>query len=176
MRLIDENGRLFGKVNCVDFLIIAVILAVIPGFFYIHSVLRKTPIRHPSKWVRVEVVTFAISEISDLFEEGDQCYDMFGNVDGRLVRILSKDPAYADRLRNAVISRYTTADGQNTVIDTRYEYFAPVFLEFELLCGRSAVNEPWYFRRGPLLISLVKSFNFDSSKYGVMCYVLGIKD
>ena len=162
MKLIDEKGRLFGKINIVDFSIILLFLIIIPTFFYIYEVLGERPTRVPHTWIKVEVVTFTIPEIAELFRPGDVLYDEFGNVDGKLLKILKKDQAYANRLKD--------------VIDNRYRHRIPVFLELELSCTQSMKNEAWYYKRTPLELGLEGSFVFGTGKYSIRCFTIKIRD
>lgn len=165
-KIIDENGRLFGKINIVDFLIIILILIVMPTFLHIHEILSKRPTRVPHTWIKVEAVTFTLPEIAKLFKPGDVSHDEYGNVDGRLLRILKRDQSYSNRLKRATI---------NQSHETRYEHRIPVFLELELSCTLSAEGESWYYRRNSLYITLDYNFEFITDKYIIKCYALKIE-
>jgi len=41
MKIIDGKGRLFGKINIIDFLVIVAILVLIPGFYIGQKLMRK---------------------------------------------------------------------------------------------------------------------------------------
>ena len=101
MKIIDEKGRLFGKINIVDFVIIVLICVIIPAFFHIYKILGKTPTRIPYSWIKVEAVTFTMPEIAELIEPGDISLDGFGNPDGKLLAILKKDEKYGERVKSA---------------------------------------------------------------------------
>lgn len=168
MKIIDEKGRLFGKINILDFLIIVLILVIIPGFFSIYKILGKTPVRIPHEWITVEAVTFTISEIAELIEAGDMSVDGFGNPDGKLVKVLKKGKEYGEKIKSAMIGTSRA----------KYETRIPVFLRVELLCTKSAKNEPWYYRRNHLLVSLEREeeFAFNTKKYRLVCHALKIKE
>ncbi|UCD55448.1 MAG: DUF4330 family protein [Candidatus Omnitrophota bacterium] len=163
MKIIDEKGRLLGKINIVDFSIILLFLIIIPAFFYIYDVLGKKPTRVPHTWVKVEVVTFIIPEIAELFKPGDLSYDAFGDPDGRLLKILKKDHTYSNKIKAAM--------------PNRYRHRMPVFLEMELWCDRSVKANRWYYRRKPLTVNLEGvGFDFEAGKYDVRCFAIKIKD
>lgn len=42
MRIIDEKGRLFGKVNIIDFLVILFLISLTPIFYFAYKILNKT--------------------------------------------------------------------------------------------------------------------------------------
>lgn len=167
MKMIDEKGRLFGKINIVDFLIIIFLIVIIPVFFHAYKILGKQPSIVPHQWIRVEAVTFTIPEFAELFKEGDASYGQDGNLDGKISKILKKPVDYSDRLKK-VIEHKTGV--------SIYKYRIPVFLEFELLCTKSAKGEPWYYRRRPIFASLDEDITFDCSKYRLTCYIIKIKD
>ncbi|MBN1353478.1 MAG: DUF4330 domain-containing protein [Candidatus Omnitrophica bacterium] len=165
MRLIDKEGRLFGKLNVVDFFIIALLIVVIPGFLGMYKILGKRPTWVPSQWVRVKAVTFTIPEIADLLKPGDISYDRFGNTQARLLSVSERDSDYANDLKSAVKSTSMT----------EYEHRMGLILELELLCTKSAENEPFYYMRVPIFASLDEPHEFSSKKYSVKFYVLDIK-
>lgn len=164
MKIVDEKGRLFGKINIVDFFIAILLIGVIPIFLYTYKVLGTAPRRVPLKWIKVEVVVFTLPEIAELFEPGDITFDGYGNADGRLLKVIKRGGDFGHRVHMA------------TTKSTGYaRYRIPVFLELELLCTLSAVGEAWYYRRRPLYISLDKAFTLDTETYSVMCHVMKVK-
>ena len=164
-RFIDEKGRLFGKINIVDFFIIMLLLVIIPGFFYIYNVLAKRPTWVPSKWVRVEAVTFTIPEIAGLIKPG-QVYYNYGTPRAKILKVLKRDEKYSEKIKS-VIDRDKLPE---------YEQRIPVFLEFELLCTHSDEYEPYYFVRAPVRASLEAKHPFDTGTYEIQFYVLKIED
>ena len=49
MRLIDDKGRLFGKLNIIDFLVLVFILCLMPMFYYGWKIMnRPTEIKPPT--------------------------------------------------------------------------------------------------------------------------------
>lgn len=167
MGWIDGKGRLFGKINVVDFLIIMLLFVIVPFFFHIYSILGKMPTRVPYKWIKVEAVTFTMPEFAELFKEGDISCDENGRPDGKLVRLLKKESRYSNVLREVYVVKYGEIFSK--------EYMIPVFLEFELSCAQSAKNEPWYYRRQPLFASIDDKFVFVTDKYRIVCSTLKIE-
>ncbi len=167
MKILDTEGRLFGKINIVDISIILLFLVVIPVFFHIHTILGKRPTMVPYKWIKVEAVTFTIPEIAEFFKEGDISYDANGNPEAKLLKIDKKGDAYGNRLKSAIIDK-----GDNE----KYAYTIPVFLEFELSCTFSTSRKNWYYQRTPLIIGLRNNFCFNTDKYTIDCYALKIGD
>lgn len=166
MKILDEKGNLFGKINIVDFSITFLFLIIIPAFFYMYEVLDKRPTMVPHKWIKAEAVTFTIPEMAELMKPGDISYDEQGNPDGKVLKILKKDKSYSDQIKNAMID----------INNTTYGYKVPVFLELELSCTKSAINEPWYYRRFPLTPSLDRGFAFGTNRYDTYCVMIKIKE
>lgn len=59
MRIIDEKGKLFGKINVIDFLVILFLLSIIPMFYFGYKILTKNPVE-----VVAPVKEFIETEIS----------------------------------------------------------------------------------------------------------------
>ena len=164
MRLLDKKGRLFGKINVIDFLICVLIIVIIPGFFQIYKILGKTPLRVPFKWAKVEAITFTLPEIATLFKPGDVAYDEYGNVDAKLVKVISVDD---QRMRRNMNSE--RIDKKNLP----YAYSIPVLIELELLCTRGPLKaDRWFYRRNPLVVSLDPryTFVFSTDDYSIDCF------
>ena len=41
MKAIDDKGRIFGKINVIDFLVIVIVLVLIPGFYVGQKLMRE---------------------------------------------------------------------------------------------------------------------------------------
>ena len=166
MKLIDAKGRLFGKINIVDFFIIVLLIVIIPGFFYVYTVLAKRPAWVPSKWVKVEAVTFTIPEIADIIKPGDIHY-AFKKPRAKVLKILERDEKYKEKYKMAM----------SKSLIPHYEHRVPVFLELDLLCTKSGENEPFYFERNEVVINMDRTIHtFNTPTYSLKFYVLKIKD
>lgn len=164
MKIIDEKGRLFGRINIIDFLIVVIFLVLIPLFFKIYKVMEKTPVAIAPKWVKVEVLTFILPEMRPLLKEGDVSYDEFGNPDGRLLRVVQKDAAYLDRISKSLKSGGVKGER------------IPLILELKLLCTQSSKGERCYYRREPLMVSIDSAFEFYSGSYMINCFPIKIEE
>jgi hypothetical protein len=165
MKILDERGRLFGKINIVDFLIVVFLVIIIPVFFHVYKILGKRPTWVPSKWVRVEAVSFTLPEIAELLAPGQTSY-AYGEPQAKIVNVLKKDEKYSENLKSAMRKKSLP----------QYEYRIPVFLELDLLCTHSAENEPYYFQRNPLLVSMERTHSFKADRRHIRFYVLKFKD
>lgn len=163
MKILDERGRLFGRINIVDLLIVVLILIIIPAFLQVYNILSKRPTRVPVKWIKIEAVAFILPSYLELIKEGDISYDENRNAQGRVVKIVKKDIGYSERLKSYML------DIQNDAI---YPYKIPIFLELELACTKSGKAEPWYYRKFLLVVSMSSTFDFITDMYAITCYTL----
>lgn len=175
MKRFYKNGLLFGSINIADFLIILTVVLLVPYFLVTYSILQKSPKKLYSTWVTVEAVTFIMPEMTGLLKEGDDIYDYFGNRDGKVIKIISKSDEEAERIKGSILYKYNWT-GEKYVANPHYEYRVPLFLELRLLCAKSLKEEPWYFRRKALVVSLEKSFDLETDKGIMLCHVLKIKE
>ena len=53
MRIIDDKGRIFGKVNIIDFFVLLFLICLLPGGFFAYKIMTKepVPIQYPSTYV-----------------------------------------------------------------------------------------------------------------------------
>ena len=147
MKLTDKKGKLFGKINIIDFCVIIVVIVLAVGAFYKFKVVDKT-----STSVAMEPITYTvqINRVRDFvfnnIREGDLLYDKTsGNCIGTIVGF-EATPAQ-DRLQ--------MPDG--TVIMTEVENRYDVLLTVE---GEGVVNESGHFinRTYELIINSSKKF------------------
>lgn len=96
MRLIDEKGRLFGKINVVDFLVILSLTCLIPTFYFGYKLLnRKAEAPPPKELIKMEVDCKLIKvkpEILKLIAVGDKEIDERGEVIGAILNIGEDKP------------------------------------------------------------------------------------
>ena len=73
MKIIDEKGRIFGKINVIDFITIVLIVSIVPMFYFGSELVAfKRPAKNRA--VRLEVqIKFprVIPEVASVISEGD---------------------------------------------------------------------------------------------------------
>ena len=119
MKITDKKGKLFGKINFIDFCIVVIILALAAGAYYKFGVLDKT-----STSAELQPVTYTI-EIKRVREyalqnvkEGDEIFDKTsGNSIGKIVKVESV-PATEPVLCNDGIYRTGTVQNRINLIVT----------------------------------------------------------
>lgn len=73
MKIIDEKGRLFGKINVIYFLVILFLISLTPMFYYGYKIFNAPPPPPPlQEWATVKVkFNGLIPEIVSLINKGD---------------------------------------------------------------------------------------------------------
>ena len=75
MKLIDEKGRLFGKINVIDFAVILFLLCLTPMFYFGYKIFNAKPVTVPEVYIETEVNCKFIKlkpEILKQIEVGDR--------------------------------------------------------------------------------------------------------
>lgn len=121
--MIDKNGKLFGKINIIDLLIILVVVAVVVIFVTKAFTPAQQASETETSTVRLEFFSFeAIPQIADSLEVGASAFEDTTNVQFGKVVDFSAEPA----------KEYTVdADGNTVEIPSAYKYVVTVTLELE---------------------------------------------
>ncbi|MFC1699092.1 DUF4330 domain-containing protein [Candidatus Omnitrophota bacterium] len=95
MKLIDEKGRLFGKINLIDFLVISFLLCFLPASYFAYKILIKGPRAIQGEFIEIERDCQFIKvrpEVLPLISVGDQ--ELGGNwkVIGEIVSLGTSEP------------------------------------------------------------------------------------
>lgn len=113
-RLLDERGRLMGKVNLIDLLIIGFFLLLLPGGYFLRQTLKQTPKqtagaieaqKKPEPGIVPVMVTVEFrgvySFVRDLVKPGDGIRSARDRVVGRIAEIVldESDGGYTHHLR-----------------------------------------------------------------------------
>lgn len=91
MKIIDEKGRLFGKINIIDFFVIVFLLCLMPMFYFGYRILaKKPPIEMPEEkeFVELEIDCRFIKlepEILKFISVGDKELDENGETIGEII-------------------------------------------------------------------------------------------
>ncbi|MBL7129850.1 MAG: DUF4330 family protein [Candidatus Omnitrophica bacterium] len=91
MRFIDEKGRLFGKINVIDFLVILSLFCILPAFYFGYKILNRPTVTE-ERGVFTSIDAYAILkdlslEGAKLISVGDKELDDNGNVIGEILDI-----------------------------------------------------------------------------------------
>lgn len=96
MKIIDEKGRLFGKINVFDFLVILVFIFSIPVFYFGNRLFNRSRLAVPSKYIEFEKVVKIEKvkpDILKLIQVGDSEVDDKGETIG-IITWLGKSKPY----------------------------------------------------------------------------------
>ncbi len=105
MKIIDEKGRIFGKINVIDFLVILFLLLLIPMFCFLKKLLI---VRNPASDKRVVMIQVKFSnvipEIDRVLKVGD--IDRGMGRAGKLKAILNNRPADVNSSDRAIVALF----------------------------------------------------------------------
>lgn len=92
MRLIDEKGRLFGKVNVIDFLVILFLFCMLPVFYFGYKILNRPVVEKKIEEISTSVDVYAVfknldPEVANLISVEDKEIDKKGNVIGEILDV-----------------------------------------------------------------------------------------
>ena len=92
MKIIDEKGKLFGKINVIDFLVILSLLSILPVFYFGYKLLTRKPtvVVAKKEYIRIEVDCQLIKlkpELIKLISVGDKELDEDGEVIGEIISL-----------------------------------------------------------------------------------------
>ncbi len=100
MRLIDEKGRIFGKINVIDFLLILFLLSFTPMLYFGHKLLTKKPVVEvpvvaPKQFKEIEIdckfIGLKTAELK-IISANDQELDEKGQVIGEVISFGVSEP------------------------------------------------------------------------------------
>ncbi len=99
MKLIDEKGRLFGKINIIDFFVILLLLCLVPMFYFGYKLYTKRkvapPVIAPEVWADVEIycrLSKINPEIIKVISVGDKEVDGDNNTVGEILWLGKSEP------------------------------------------------------------------------------------
>lgn len=69
MKIIDENGRLLGKINVLDFLVIIFFISLTPMFYFGYKIFNRKPAAPVTQNIEVQKKRFIEIELSFVFKK-----------------------------------------------------------------------------------------------------------
>ncbi|MBM3254487.1 MAG: DUF4330 domain-containing protein [Candidatus Omnitrophica bacterium] len=157
MRIIDEKGRLFGKINVIDFLVIFLLLCVLPIFYFGYKLYKK-----------------GITEVTKggVFTEID-IYCKFTRLNPEIIKMLSVGDKELDGNNNTMaeilwlgeseISRHRFDLGNGLAIFKNDPLLRDVPVKLRLKAEAKETN--LFYKDRQLAVN--SPFNFKTSKYSV---------
>ncbi len=163
MKFIDDKGKVFGKINIIDFLVILFLIGLAPVFYLGNKALSKKEVVKVYKEIPVRVkFSNVIPELADAFHEGDVLKDNDGNTAGVLKKVVSNAPpeVLTMNLLNVRNSEYFVSPNLES---------KDVVCLFELKCSEE--NGVLYFGACPVKIGSNVIVNTDN--YNTQGMVIG---
>jgi len=165
MRLVDDKGRLFGKINVIDLFVIVVILSFASVLYFGYKITAKAPHREAkiAENVPVEVqVTFidVIPELASIMKVGDDDADSSGKTSYRLLKIFEVAPYQMN----------ITAGDKIVAADNPAR--KQVRAKIELSCNRE--SDGLYYKGQ--LIKIGRPLNVSSKTYVASAIITGLKE
>ena len=93
MKVIDEKGRLFGKINAIDFLAILFLLCLMPMFYFGYKIFNRPVVvekkeEDPFTFIETSAIFKNLNpEVAKLIAIGDREIDDSGNVIGEILEV-----------------------------------------------------------------------------------------
>ncbi len=160
MAVIDEKGRLFGKINLIDLSVVIFVLLIMPMFYFGYKLYVKGSIANPvegeiEEFIDIEIpcnIVKVNSDILKLIKIGDKELDKNGNIIGEILWLGDYRP-------------YQYSLDLNP--SQTYKKDSPLFTNIPALIRiKTSVKDDKLYYKGKL-IAIESFFNFVTDKYSV---------
>lgn len=182
MKIIDEKGRLFGKINVIDFLVIFILFCLVPMFYFGYKILtKKTIVITPELEEVILKVKFTnlLPKITETVKDGDEQVEFREEmleskkvvrriVVAKIEKILSNEPA----------EYITLKEDRTTWGFAQHPKNRDLVLEIKVLCKQKDVlhkqkdSDLVSSKNVPLKIGL--QFNFSTYLYSISGTIIEI--
>lgn len=146
MKVIDKKGRLFGKVNVIDFIVFIVILCFIPMLIFSYRMLTEKPVRYEKLLYLTLKFEKVIPEIAPVIKEGDIAIDNADNDIGEITEILSSAP-----------SKVYVIPSVSKDISTKHPDETDIFVKARILTEQRSKHR-YYYNNKPVKVGLNIAF------------------
>lgn len=120
MKIIDNNGRLFGKISVIDVLVILVVAVMAFALHTKNNSLSVTSTNTPGTTITLTVLAENLDlQVADAVALGDKMYDKdhsTGGAIGKITAIERLDATKTEKLGDGTYAQLTNADGCNLLI------------------------------------------------------------
>ena len=158
MKLIDDKGKLFGKINVIDFLVILFFLGLTPMFYYGYKIAAynqaETPILKKSHYQEFEIIFPNIpKKFIPMISVGDKQYKKNKFV-AEMIKIIDKKPSQIK------LSKGQFEEVQHVI---NLENYFDLITRMKLLVTPTMGN---FYYQGKL-IKVDEKFTFSTDKYSI---------
>lgn len=149
MKIIDKDGKLFGKINIIDFSVILFLLFFIPAFYFGYKVMRSESATQNKEWATVGVKFLdTIPELIGVIAKDDQAKDLFGNTVGKIIEVSTPKPS----------DTMVIVDNK-TVAMLPHPFRKDITITLNILCTKKA--KVLYYNESPVRIGGQLAFSTD---------------
>ncbi len=168
MKIIDEKGRVFGKINIIDFIVVLFLVFLMPMFYFGYKILnskKNVVVIEQKRTIQVEVkFSNVLLEVANVVKEGDVARDPAGDVIGTLIKIVTNESPKSYLL--------DSKDNQFVIIPNPYSQSRDMLAILDLKCaqqGRALYFDTYVIKIGnPIL--------FPTDLYVIQGTIVGIKN
>lgn len=122
-RLIDRNGRIFGKISVIDFLVVLVVIVLAAALYTKNNKLEVTSTTQTDTPITFTLLAENLPfEVVDAVQVGDKVYDKersSGGALGEITDIQVLPGSKTEQLKNGTFARLTNEDAKNLLITVR---------------------------------------------------------
>ncbi len=122
MKVIDEKGRLFGKINIIDFLVIIFLLSLTPMFYFGYKISKQKGIEikaqeqqpTPKEFIKITINCKFVKlrpKVLEIISRGDKELDSNGNLIGEIVSLGAISP-YVHKLNVGLDQKLIQEDSE----------------------------------------------------------------
>lgn len=120
MKIIDRNGRLFGKISVIDLLVVLAVLVLAAAFYTKNNTLEPTATAQAGTPITFTVLAENLSfQTVDAIRVGDKLFDKdrsSGGPLGEITAIQELPGEKTEQLKNGTYVRLPNPDGKNLLI------------------------------------------------------------
>lgn len=178
MKLIDEQGRLFGKINVIDFLAILFLFLMVPMFYFGYRVFtKKSPREMTSTYTPIEIelscdLVKINPQILSLIKAGDKEIDIKGKTKGEILWLGEAKPyQYIFFLDDR--EKITMEDTVLKEIPAKIRLNAEI-ADDQLYYKRQPIrlSSPIYFKTSKYAVTVIPTIDLMDRKERVFLYVI----
>ena len=116
MKLMDKNGRLFGKISVIDVVVVLVVLVMAAALYVKNTSLSHTSTRVTNTPITYQVTAYNVRQyVADAVQEGDLVYDQDYSTGGTLGAIQSIEVQPSGKLTELYDGTVVSAPAQDSV-------------------------------------------------------------
>lgn len=158
-KIIDEHGRVFGKVSIIDFFVVLIVLAVGAALYVKYNVLEVTSVAGKTDTITYAITIYGARDYTvNGIQTGDVIYDKNGS-GGNSVGTITGITA-ADATKTSALSDGTTVRGN---YEGRYDITLTITASGAVSDGRYLVNKTYEVNTNSMRTFYTKYCTFEAT-------------